>query len=78
MVRAYSMADIVDRPAPVSPSSTSTYGFVESKNGTVEEDNENEKDSGDDFMSLEEDSNPSPSLASIQAAPKLLALQTKP
>ncbi|KAK9070464.1 hypothetical protein SSX86_010866 [Deinandra increscens subsp. villosa] len=75
LVRACSTADIVDQPAPESPTSTATDGWGELDNGIV---TENDKDGWDDFMPLEEDSNPSPALASIQAAQKRPVAQTKP
>ncbi|KAI3757773.1 hypothetical protein L6452_05316 [Arctium lappa] len=74
MVRASSTADIVDQPAPASP--TSTEGWGELENG-INDDQENDKDGWDDFMSLE-DPKPSPALASIQAAQKRPVPQTKP
>nr|XP_043617185.1 N-terminal kinase-like protein isoform X2 [Erigeron canadensis] len=74
MVRASSSADIVDQPAPESP--TSTDGWGELENG-ITGDHENDKDGWDDFMPLE-DLNPSPALASIQAAQKRPVAQTKP
>ncbi|XP_024969165.1 uncharacterized protein LOC112508697 [Cynara cardunculus var. scolymus] len=75
MVRASSTADIVDQPAPVSP--TSTEGWGELENGISVYDQENEKDGWDDFMPLE-DPKTSPALASIQAAQKRPVTQTKP
>ncbi|GKB15665.1 probable inactive serine/threonine-protein kinase scy1, partial [Tanacetum coccineum] len=67
MVRASSTADIVDQPAPESPT-TSTDGWGDLDNGIIE-DQESEKDGWDDIIPLE-DLNPSPALASIQAAQK--------
>lgn len=74
MVRASSTAVIVDQPAPESP--TSNDGWGELENGIIG-DHENDKDGWDDFMPLE-DSNPSPALASIQAAQKRPVAPTKP
>ncbi|PWA60428.1 protein kinase-like domain, Armadillo-type fold protein [Artemisia annua] len=74
MVRASSTADIVDQPAPESPT-TSTDGWGDLDNGIIE-DQESEKDGWDDITPLE-DLNPSP-LASIQAAQKRPVAQTKP
>lgn len=78
MVRASSTADIVDQPASGSPTSTATDGWGEVENGIFEEDHENEKDGWDDFKPLEEDTNSSPALASIQAAQKRPVIHTKP
>jgi SCY1-like protein 1 len=75
MVRASSTADIVDQPAPESPT-TSTDGWGDLDNGIIE-DQESEKDGWDDILPLE-DLNPSPALASIQAAQKRPVAQTKP
>ncbi|GJS65061.1 probable inactive serine/threonine-protein kinase scy1 [Tanacetum coccineum] len=75
MVRASSTADIVDQPAPESPT-TSTDGWGDLDNGIIE-DQESEKDGWDDIIPLE-DLNPSPALASIQAAQKRPVAQTKP
>ncbi|KAI7758192.1 hypothetical protein M8C21_006521 [Ambrosia artemisiifolia] len=78
MVRASSSADIIDQPAPESPTSTATDGWGELDNSIIAEDHNNDKDGWDDFLPLEEESNPSPALASIQAAQKRPVAQTKP
>ncbi|KAJ0695115.1 putative protein kinase domain, armadillo-like helical [Helianthus annuus] len=78
LVRASSTADMADQPAPESPTSTATDGWSELDNGIIAEDHANDKDGWDDFLPLEEESNPSPALASIQAAQKRPVAQTKP
>ncbi|KAL9991775.1 putative protein kinase domain, armadillo-like helical [Helianthus debilis subsp. tardiflorus] len=78
LVRASSTADMADQPAPESPTSTATDGWSELDNGVIAEDHANDKDGWDDFLPLEEESNPSPALASIQAAQKRPVAQTKP
>ncbi|XP_071711478.1 uncharacterized protein [Rutidosis leptorrhynchoides] len=75
MVRASSTAVIVDQPAPESP--TSNDGWGELDNNGVIGDHDNDKDGWDDFLPLE-DTNPSPALASIQAAQKRPVAHTKP
>lgn len=72
-VHLSSVTDIVDQPAPVSP--TSTDGWGELDNG-IHEDDGSDKEGWDDIEPLE-DPKPSPALANIQAAQKRPVSQPK-
>ncbi|KAM7277384.1 hypothetical protein ACFE04_019250 [Oxalis oulophora] len=73
-VRVTSSSDFADQPAPLSPTSTEGWGEVDN---SINEDHESDKDGWDDLEPLEE-LNPSPALASIQAAQKRPVSQPKP
>lgn len=72
-VHLSSVTDIVDQPAPVSP--TSTDGWGELDNG-IHEDDGSDKEGWDDVEPLE-DPKPSPALANIHAAQKRPVSQPK-